>query len=87
MDKGLKIVCDRFQINLRLDGRKIPWLVEKFNENGFKIEYKALVQLLNNRSDWRLIYAVGLCSIFQARIRDLFYLENDNGIRVDIDFI
>jgi len=84
---GLKILCDRYQINLKLDGRKIPWLVEKFNDNGFKIEYKALVQLLNNRSDWRLIYAVGLCQIFEAKIGDLFYFENSQEERIDIDFV
>ena len=83
---GIKILCDRYKINEKLDGRRIPWLVEKLNENGFKIEYKALVQLLNNRSDWRLIYAVGLCKIFEAKIGDLFYIDID-GKRIDIDFV
>ena len=86
-NSGIRMLCDKHQINIRMDGRKIPWLVEKLNDNGFKIEYKALVQLLNNRSDWRLIYAVGMCQIFQAKIGDLFYFEDDQGLRVDIDFI
>lgn len=84
---SMKILCDRDQINIKLDGRKIPWLVERLNDNGIKIEYKALVQLLNNRSDWRLVYAVGVCQIFQAKIGDLFYFEDENGIRLDINFV
>ena len=84
--KGLKVYCDRGNINKKLDGRRIQWLVDKMNENGYKIEYKALVQLLNNRSDWKLIYAVGICYIFKARIGDLFYLSDDYEI-IDIDFV
>jgi len=86
MDKGLRVLCDRYQINIKLDSRKIQWLVDKYNEIGILIEYKALVQLLNNRADWRLIYAVGLCQIFDSRLGDLFYYDN-NGERVDIDFV
>jgi len=83
----VKILCDRTQIDIRLDGRRIQWLVDKLNENGINIEYKALVQLLNNRADWKLTYAVGLCKIFQAKIGDLFYFEDSEGNRLDIDFV
>jgi len=86
MDKGLRVLCDRYQINIKLDSRKIQWLVDKYNEIGILIEYKALVQLLNNRADWRLIYAVGLCQIFESRLGDLFYYDN-NGERIEIDFV
>ena len=86
MDKGLRVLCDRYQINIKLDSRKIQWLVDKYNEIGILIEYKALVQLLNNRADWRLIYAIGLCQIFESRLGDLFYYDN-NGERIEIDFV
>lgn len=82
----MRIVCDRFQVNLRLDGRRIGWLVDRLNESGIKVEYKLLVNLLNNHSDWRLIYAVGLCKVFQCKIGDLFYLDSQ-GERIDIDFV
>lgn len=83
----MKILCDKVQINLKLDGRKIPWLVERLNEYGILIEYKALVQLLNNRSDWKLIYAVGVCHVFNCKIGDLFYILDNNGDRTDIGFL
>jgi hypothetical protein len=83
----MKIQCDRFKINLKLDGRRIPWLVDRLNEYGIKIEYKALIQLLNNRSDWKLIYAVGVCKIFDCKIGDIFYLLDNGDNRIDIDFV
>lgn len=83
---GLKILCDRYQINEQLDGRRIQWLVDKYDEIGISIEYKALVQLLNNRADWKLLYAVGICQIFKTKVGDLFYMDID-GVRIDIDFI
>jgi DNA-binding XRE family transcriptional regulator len=87
MDMSVKILCDRTQIDIKLDGRRIKWLVERYNEIGINIEYKALVQLLNNRADWKLTYAVGLCQIFKVKIGDLFYFEDNSGERLDIDFV
>ena len=84
--RDLKIFCDRENINQKMDGRRIQWLVDKYNEYGIIIEYKTLVQLLNNRSEWKLIYAVGLCYIFKSRIGDLFFLDSE-GDMIDIDFV
>lgn len=86
MQIGLKVYCDRGNINKKLDGRRIQWLVDKYSEIGIDIEYKALVQLLNNRADWKLLYAVGICQIFKTKVGDLFYMDID-GVRIDIDFI
>lgn len=83
----MKILCDRDQINIKLDGRRIQWLVDRLNEYEVNIEYKALVQLLNNRADWKLVYAVGVCHVFKCKIGDLFYILDNNGDRQDIGFI
>ena len=82
----MKILCDRSQVDIKLDGRRIKWLVERINEFGINIEYKLLVNLLNNHSDWKLLYAVGMCKVFQCKLGDLFYLDNQ-GERINIDFI
>jgi len=84
--KDLKVYCNRGQINKKMDGRRIQWLVEKLKNYGIIIEYKALVQLLNNRSEWKLIYAIGLCYVFQSKIGDLFFLDSEGEI-IDIDFV
>ena len=82
----MQILCDRSQVDIKLDGRRIKWLVERINEFGINIEYKLLVNLLNNHSDWKLLYAVGMCKVFQCKLGDLFYLDNQ-GERINIDFI
>lgn len=71
----MKAYCDKEKIEKLLDGRSVKWISIKLNEIGIKIEYGTFLHLINNRNEWKLTYAMGLCKIFDKHIEDIFYME------------
>lgn len=71
----MKAYCDKEKIEELLDGRPVKWIVEKINEIGIEIEYKTFIAIFNNRNEWKLTYAMGLCKVFNLKIEDVFLLK------------
>lgn len=71
----MRAYCKKDEIDRWLDGRPVKYLFDKMNAIGIDISHKNLLQLLNNKNNWLLIYAIGVTKVLNKKIDDLFYIE------------
>lgn len=71
----MRAYCDKESLDRLLDGRKYKWLLERLQELDIKIEQNNFSNLINNRVDWRLTYAMGVAKVLNVNIDKLFYLK------------
>ena len=70
----VRAVCNKREIVYRLDGRKFNWLIEEMEKMNIHMTSSSLTQLLNNKSNWLLTYAIALTKILDCNIDDIFEL-------------
>jgi hypothetical protein len=70
-----RVYIRKDKIDKYLDSRPIRWIVNQMDDIGIKIEYRSLLQILNNRNECRLLYAIGMCKIFEVEFDDIFYIK------------
>jgi len=71
----MKAYCKKDEIENWLDGRPVKYLFDKMNDIGINISHKNLLQLLNNKNNWLLLYAFGVAKVLNKNIEDVFYIE------------
>ncbi len=70
-----KAYCKKDEIIKLLDRRPLKYIVEQMNERGYEIEYKNFLQLINNKSNFMLVYAFGIAEVLNVKIEDIFYVK------------
>lgn len=74
--KQVKVYINKDKLDKILDGRSYSWLSNKLNENGANLTYSALLHLIQNRNEWKLLYGILLLELFEIEFDDLFYKKN-----------
>ncbi len=77
------IVLDRAKMEYIMMSKNIIYkeLWENLNEKyGLDIGYKGFMSLINNRSNWKLLYAYTICEELNIEIKDIFRL-----VEVDVE--
>jgi DNA-binding XRE family transcriptional regulator len=62
-------------LNTLLDGRSNTWLQKELVKYGIDLSSPGLSQVLSNKNECRLSYALAICQIFKCSVEKLFFLE------------
>lgn len=73
----MKAVCNKREIIYRLNNKSINWLAQEMNDRDIEISSGALYQVINNRANWLLSYAMIICEILECDIKDIFFFEKE----------
>lgn len=71
----IKAKIDKVKLTTLLEGRSIKWLYCQLVKMGIDINYRALIAILNNYSECKMTYALGICEILNITVEDIFYLQ------------
>lgn len=77
------IIMNKDKLKKILDNKKINYMMlfEKIKrEYGIDIEYKGFMNLIDNRSSWKFLYAYALLDVLNIEVDDVFEV-----IDIDID--
>lgn len=77
------IVLDKNILRTILERNKMSFL-DLYNEcvkrYGLDIRYKGFMNLLDNRSSWKLLYAYAVTDVLDVALNDIFIIiDTDNG--------
>ncbi len=73
----MKAFCNKKEIVYRLDGKKYNWVIDEMAKMNIHMTSSSLTQLLMNKSNWLLTYAMAISKILNCNIEDIFELKEN----------